>query len=51
MGGGSHSLVFASQRVNLLAADGAYRYSVFVTKTGKRAVVVINQEREKNITL
>lgn len=33
-----------------VAADGAHRYSVFVTKTGKRAVVVINQEREKNIT-
>ena len=33
-----------------VAADGAHRYSVFVTKSGKRAVVVINRERNKNIT-
>ena len=31
-------------------ANGAHRYSVFVSKTGKRAVVVVNEEREKKIT-
>ena len=30
-------------------ADGAYRYSVFVTAAGKRAVVVINTESNKGI--
>ena len=33
-----------------VAADGAHRYSVFVTKTGKRAVVVVNQEDKKAIS-
>jgi hypothetical protein len=31
-------------------ADGAHRYSVFVTSTGKRAVIVVNQESRKSIT-
>ena len=31
-------------------ADGAHRYSVFVTPSGKRAVVVVNQEFHKAIT-
>jgi hypothetical protein len=34
-----------------ISADGASKYSVFVTKTGKRAVVIVNQEREKAITV
>ncbi|MGH7951097.1 MAG: DUF6259 domain-containing protein [Limisphaerales bacterium] len=33
-----------------VTADGASRYSVFVTSSGKRAVVVINQELKKTIT-
>jgi hypothetical protein len=33
-----------------VTADGASRYSVFVTSSGKRAVVVINQEFSKVIT-
>jgi len=33
-----------------VSADGAFGYSVFVTDTGKRAVVVINQEPDKAIT-
>ncbi len=33
-----------------VSADGAHRYSVFVTKTGKRAVVVVNQEQQKTIS-
>jgi hypothetical protein len=33
-----------------VGADGSYRYSVFVTTGGKRAVVVINQESTKSIT-
>jgi Domain of unknown function (DUF6259) len=33
-----------------VTADGAVRYSVFVTKSGKRAVVVVNQELSKMIT-
>jgi hypothetical protein len=32
-----------------VAAGGAHRYSVFVAKAGKRAVVVVNQERNKSI--
>ncbi len=31
-------------------ADGAFHYSVFVTATGKRAVVVVNQEYRRAIT-
>jgi hypothetical protein len=31
-------------------ADGAYRYSVFLTAGGKRAVVIINQALDKAIT-
>ncbi len=30
-----------------VVSDGAHRYSVFVTESGKRAVVVINQEFDK----
>lgn len=33
-----------------VACDGAHRYSVFVTREGKRAVVVVNQERDRAIT-
>lgn len=33
-----------------VSADGPYRYSVFVTPGGKRAVVVINQEFNKFVT-
>jgi hypothetical protein len=33
-----------------VTADGSFRYSVFVTTAGKRAVVVINQELDKTIT-
>ena len=33
-----------------VSANGAYRYSVFVTATGKRAVVVVNQELSREIT-
>jgi hypothetical protein len=33
-----------------VSANGSHRYSVFITKAGKRAVVVINQEPEKSIT-
>ncbi len=33
-----------------VSADGQHRYSVFVTNTGKRAVVVINQERGKALS-
>jgi hypothetical protein len=33
-----------------VTANGAHRYSVFVTKNGKRAVVVVNQEEEKIIS-
>lgn len=32
-----------------VAADGSFRYSVFVTATGKRAVVVVNQELNQTI--
>lgn len=32
-----------------VTADGAVRYSVFVTKTGKRAVVVVNPQSGKSI--
>jgi hypothetical protein len=31
-------------------ADGAHRYSVFVAKNGKRAVVVVNEEQNKEIS-
>ncbi len=31
-------------------ADGSHQYSVFVTASGKRAVVVVNQEPHKEIT-
>ncbi|HKU25236.1 MAG TPA: DUF6259 domain-containing protein [Candidatus Sulfotelmatobacter sp.] len=34
-----------------ISADGASKYSVFVAKTGKRAVVIVNQEHEKAITV
>jgi hypothetical protein len=30
--------------------EGAHRYSVFVSASGKRAVVVVNQERDKSLT-
>jgi hypothetical protein len=30
-------------------ANGSYRYSVFLTKTGKRAVVIVNTESDKSI--
>ncbi len=30
-------------------SDGAHRYSVFVTPTGKRAIVIVNEERDKSI--
>jgi len=33
-----------------VTANGSYRYSVFVTATGKRAVVVVNEEFNKAIT-
>lgn len=33
-----------------VTADGAFRYSVFITTTGKRAVVIVNQEFKKPIT-
>ncbi len=33
-----------------VTADGKVRYSVFVTKTGKRAVVLANQEEKKQVT-
>jgi hypothetical protein len=33
-----------------VSADGAHRYSVFITRTGKRAVVVVNQEPNKAIS-
>jgi hypothetical protein len=33
-----------------VTADGAHRHSVFVTGTGKRAVVVINQERGRALS-
>jgi len=33
-----------------VVADGAHRYAVFVSKNGKRAVVVVNQEQQKSIT-
>jgi hypothetical protein len=32
-----------------VAADGAYRYAVYRTAEGRRAVVVVNQERDKSI--
>lgn len=32
-----------------VSADGAHRYTVFIANGGKRAVVVINQESEKEI--
>lgn len=31
-------------------ADGAHRYSVFLAKNGKRAVVIVNEEEEKEIS-
>ena len=33
-----------------VTADGSHRYSVFVTRNDKRAVVVVNQEQQKTIT-
>lgn len=33
-----------------VSANGAHRYSVFAADSGKRAVVVVNQELEKEIT-
>ena len=33
-----------------VAADGNFRYSVFLTPTGKRAVVVVNQDPNKTLT-
>ena len=33
-----------------VSPDGAHRYSVFVTATGKRAVVLVNQESSRAIT-
>ena len=33
-----------------VSADGSHRYTVFIGKSGKRAVVVVNQESEKQIT-
>jgi hypothetical protein len=33
-----------------VGADGPHRYSVFVTRAGKRAVVVVNSGREKSVT-
>ncbi len=33
-----------------VSTDGAYRYTVFVGSTGKRAVVVVNLEGAKTIT-
>jgi hypothetical protein len=33
-----------------IECDGAHRYSVFVARSGRRAVVVVNQEHEKTIT-
>jgi Domain of unknown function (DUF6259) len=35
----------------IVSANGSYRYSVFVTPTGKRAVVMVNQEAGKAITV
>ncbi|MGH9739558.1 MAG: hypothetical protein ACRD4X_13390 [Candidatus Acidiferrales bacterium] len=32
-----------------MRSDGAHRYSVFVTPAGKRAVVIVNEERDKSI--
>lgn len=34
-----------------VTADGAHRYSVFVAGTGKRSVIVINQERKQPISV
>ena len=34
-----------------VVADGAHRHAVFVSKSGKRAVVVVNQEQVKSITV
>lgn len=34
-----------------VTADGSFRYSVFVTATGKRAVVIVNQSSDKEITV
>jgi hypothetical protein len=34
-----------------VTSDGAHRYSVFVTSGGKRAVVVVNQEAEKALSV
>ncbi|MGH7991839.1 MAG: hypothetical protein ACREDS_16810, partial [Limisphaerales bacterium] len=34
-----------------VTANGSFRYSVYVTATGKRAVVVINTELNKSITV
>jgi hypothetical protein len=33
-----------------VGADGPHRYAVFVTKAGKRAVVVVNPGREKTVS-
>ena len=33
-----------------MTADGSSRYSVFLTATGKRAVVVVNQEHQRGIS-
>ena len=33
-----------------VSADGAHRYSVYVAKNGKRAVVIVNEEQKKEIS-
>lgn len=33
-----------------VTADGAHRYSVFIAATGKRTIIVINQEMKRSIT-
>jgi hypothetical protein len=34
-----------------VSTDGSFRYSVFVTATGKRAVVVVNRNSDKEINV
>lgn len=34
-----------------VTADGAHRYAVFVARTGKRSVIVVNQERKRPISV
>lgn len=34
-----------------VTADGPFRYSIFVAKSGKRAVVVVNPERERTVSV